>query len=542
MAKQINRLVTFKDYILLDNLQQRLAKLSEPKNIGKLKGIRRGIEKESLRVDQKGRLAQTDHAHGLGSKLTSPSITTDYSEALLEFITPALVTPDEALKHLDEVHRFTYSQIDDELLWTSSMPCILPEDNSIRLAHYGSSNIAKMKTVYREGLGNRYGRGMQTIAGIHYNFSMSDSFWEYWHQEQKSNASLQDFKTESYFALIRNFHRYSWILLYLFGASPALCQTFLQGKQHNLQTLHEGTLYQPYATSLRMGDLGYQSDAQENLLVCYNYLSTYIDSLHEAITAPHSDYQGIGLKNTEGHYNQLNTALLQIENEFYSTIRPKRTIASGEAALNALLDRGIEYIEVRALDLNPYLPLGLDKTQMRFLDTFLTFCLLEPSPLFDQAECSNNKENLAITVTQGRDPNLTLTTTSGKINLRQWAKDIIHQMKPVAALLDLTFDTEEHNSALDIQQQKVSDSSLTPSEQILDTLITEKISFHHFSMEQAENHANYFNSRPLDETTQQQFVAEAKYSWQQQSDIEANDNEDFDTFLAAYYRQYNRDE
>jgi glutamate--cysteine ligase len=291
-----------------------------------------------------------------------------------------------------------------------------------------------------------------------------------------------------------------------------------------------------------MGDLGYQSDAQENLLVCYNYLSTYIESLHEAITAPHSDYQAIGLKDAKGNYKQLNTALLQIENEFYSTIRPKRTIASGEAALNALLDRGIEYIEVRALDLNPYLPLGLDKTQMRFLDTFLTFCLLEPSPLFDLEECTNNKENLAITVTQGRDPNLTLTATSGSINLRQWAADITQQMKPVADLLDLTFDTEEHNSALDSQQQKVNDSSLTPSEQILDTLIAEKISFHHFSMKQAENHAKHFGSRPLDEVTQQQFVAEAKYSWQQQSDIEANDSENFDTFLAAYYRQYNRDE
>jgi glutamate--cysteine ligase len=531
-----------KDYILLDNLQQRIAKLSQPKNIGKLKGIRRGIEKESLRIDQKGRLAQTDHTKSLGSKLTSPSITTDYSEALLEFITPALVSPDQALAHLDDVHRFTYSQIEEELLWTSSMPCLLPADNDIRLADYGTSNIAKMKTIYREGLGNRYGRGMQTIAGIHYNFSMPDSFWEYWHQEQQSSESLQDFKTESYFALIRNFHRYSWLLLYLFGASPALCQTFLHGKQHNLQTLHDGTLYQPYATSLRMGDLGYQSDAQENLLVCYNYLSTYIESLHEAITAPHSDYQAIGLKDAKGNYKQLNTALLQIENEFYSTIRPKRTIASGEAALNALLDRGIEYIEVRALDLNPYLPLGLDKTQMRFLDTFLTFCLLEPSPLFDLEECTNNKENLAITVTQGRDPNLTLTATSGSINLRQWAADITQQMKPVADLLDLTFDTEEHNSALDSQQQKVNDSSLTPSEQILDTLIAEKTSFHHFSMKQAENHAKHFASRPLDEVTQQQFVAEAKYSWQQQSDIEANDSENFDTFLAAYYRQYNRDE
>ena len=114
--------------------------------------IQRGIEKESLRIDPDGKLAQTPHPHGLGAALTHSSITTDYSEALLEFITPVSTNIDEGLDTLDNIHRYVYSQLDDELLWAASMPCIMTGDEGIPVAEYGSSNVAKMKTVYRLGL------------------------------------------------------------------------------------------------------------------------------------------------------------------------------------------------------------------------------------------------------------------------------------------------------------------------------------------------------------------------------------------------------
>ena len=167
----------------------------------------RGLEKESLRVTGAGHLAQTPHSPLLGSALTHPSITTDYSEALIELITEPRGTAAEVLQELSDIHAFVYRSIGDELLWNSSMPCPIGGDDEIPVARYGSSNVARMKTVYRIGLGHRYGRLMQTIAGIHYNFSLTDPFWEWLHAREASTLSLRDFKTSQCFALIRNFHR-----------------------------------------------------------------------------------------------------------------------------------------------------------------------------------------------------------------------------------------------------------------------------------------------------------------------------------------------
>ncbi|MFM7786323.1 MAG: glutamate--cysteine ligase, partial [Gammaproteobacteria bacterium] len=321
-------------------------------------GIRRGIEKESLRVDAQGRLAQSPHPLSLGSPLTHPSITTDFSEALLELITAPHPDAAGVLGELSDIHRFVYRHIDGELLWASSMPCVIGRDDEIPVARYGSSNVARMKTVYRVGLGHRYGRVMQTIAGIHYNFSLDDAFWERLRALHGASESLQDFKTAQYFALIRNFHRFSWLLIYLFGASPALCRSFVAGRAHGLDELAPCTLHAPWATSLRMGDLGYQSDAQQSIDVPYNGLGDYVDALIRAIREPHPAYVAIGTRR-DGEWLQLSTSLLQIENEFYSTIRPKRVTRSGESPRHALAERGVEYIEVRCIDIDPFEPVGI---------------------------------------------------------------------------------------------------------------------------------------------------------------------------------------
>ena len=224
-------------------------------------GIRRGVEKESLRVTAQGALAQTPHPLVLGSALTHPHITTDFSESQVELVTGVHPTAQACLQELQEVHQFTEQAIGEEMLWVSSMPCCLPEDDAIPLGQYGNSNVGLAKNVYRTGLGHRYGRRMQTISGIHYNWS------------------LPEVSSDAYFSLIRNFRRHAFLLLYLFGASPAVNSSFVAGRQHPLQTLSEDTLYLPYATSLRMGRLGYQSDAQASLAVSYNGLQGYGDSL-----------------------------------------------------------------------------------------------------------------------------------------------------------------------------------------------------------------------------------------------------------------------
>jgi len=242
-------------------LEQRIHALLDSDAAATLAGIRRGIEKESLRISTDGTLAQTPHPAALGSALTHPYITTDYSEALLEFITPPSTELHKPLEFLEQLHRYVYSHIGDEVLWVNSMPCMIRNDADVPVAQYGSSNVGRMKSVYREGLGHRYGRKMQTIAGIHYNFSYPEEFWKLNQVLEGESGPLQDYISKRYFDLTRNFQRYSWLLVYLFGASPALCKSFLAGREHQLDTF-DHTLFKPNATSLRMSDLGYQNNAQ----------------------------------------------------------------------------------------------------------------------------------------------------------------------------------------------------------------------------------------------------------------------------------------
>src|SRR5271170_2341631 len=375
--------------------QERLA--ATPREV--LQGLRRGIEKESLRVRPDGTLSTTPHPAALGSALRHPHVTTDFSESQLELITGVHTSAESCLKELTEIHQVVYRAIGDELLWCASMPCRLPPDDAIPIGRYGTSNIGRAKTVYRTGLAHRYGRRMQTISGIHYNFSLSDA---------RSN--------DEYFALIRNFRRHSWLLLYLFGASPAVCSTFVAGRTHELQRLSNDTLYLPYATSLRMGRLGYQSDAQSSLAVSYNDLKSYAASLETALTKPYPAYEAIGIREGD-EYRQLATSLLQIENEFYGTIRPKRVIRPGERPLHALRDRGVEYVEVRLMDLDPFVPIAITAATVRFLDLFLLHCLLCDSPPDTPEELADIVSNKQRVASRGREPRLTLARHAQEVEL-----------------------------------------------------------------------------------------------------------------------------
>lgn len=511
-----------------------------------LRGILRGLEKESLRVSADGALAQTPHAKDLGAALCHPRITTDYSESLLEFITEPHSSVSALLQQLDDTHRYTYSRIGSETLWTSSMPCALGSDNDIPVARYGQSNVGRMKTVYRLGLGYRYGRSMQTIAGIHYNFSLPDDFWQVLHQVENSSLSLQDFKTERYFALIRNFRRYYWLLIYLFGAAPAVCRSFVKGRKHQLEPFEgdDHTLHTSYATSLRMGDLGYQSDAQKELMVCYNQLDNYLNTLCGAITRNHSAYADIGVqgdpnpKEQQETYRQLNSNLLQIENEFYSPIRPKRTAQAGETALGALQRGGVEYIEVRCIDLNPFEPLGINAEQIHFMDSFLVHCLLADSPDSNAQEHARIGENQHRIVYRGREPGMTLETATGERDMREWAQELLHKIEQSAQLLDASSGTAEHAQALQTQRDKLNDASLTPSAQQLQAMREGDKTFFKLSLEQAQAHRHSFNGGSLKASTEQQYLAMAEQSHLDQAAIEAADHISFEEHLSNYYEQY----
>jgi glutamate--cysteine ligase len=502
--------------------------------------IGRGVEKESLRIRPDGKLAQTPHPAGLGSALTHPFITTDYSEALLEFITPVSTSIDKTLQTLDDIHRFTYAQLDEELLWGASMPCIMEGDESIPVARYGNSNVGTMKTVYRYGLGHRYGRLMQTISGIHYNFSMPREYWSLAQQADGDSSDPQDYITGRYLGLIRNFQRYSWLLIYLFGASPAVCKSFLRdNNQHHLVPFdpESRSMHMPWATALRMGDLGYQSDAQKNLAICYNNLDAYIETLLEAITQPHPPYEAIGVGES-GHTRQLNTSLLQIENEFYSPIRPKRVAKSGETALGALRRGGIEYVEVRSVDVNPFLPLGIDAEQIRFLDTFLLFCLLQESPDCDDADRARIAENTRRVVEFGREPGLQLRTAQGEVSLREKADTLLAEMQPLAALLDGANASELYAKSHERQAKKIGQPELTPSAAILREMQERELPFFRLAMGYSEKWAEQFRTNPLPADRANTFIEASEKSRRRQTEIEAADSVDFETYLENYYRQY----
>ena len=520
------------------SLDSNLELFSDPAKADRLTGITRGIEKESLRVQTTGHLAETPHPKALGSALTHPSITTDFSEALLEFITPPSSSIATVMGQLDEIHRITYQHIGDELLWVNSMPCQLGSDDGIPIGRYGTSNIGMMKNIYRRGLGHRYGRLMQTIAGIHYNFSVPDTLWEDLHSLTGNDQSLQDFKSDGYFSLIRNFRRYSWLLLYLLGAAPAVCKSFVRDREHRLVPFGQDnhSLHQPFATSLRMGDLGYQSDAQSSLVVCYNDLTQYTNTLSEAISLGYPPYDEIGLKEANGDYKQLNTHLIQIENEFYSSIRPKRTAASGETPVHALKERGVEYIEVRCLDLNPLLPCGIDEETICFLDTFLLFCLFQDSPKTNASEYAQIPENINRTVYAGRDPNLTLLQGDSEIPLREWGKSLLDQIRPVAELLDTANQTDRYSKAFGTMNTRLADDSSTPAATVLREMKLNNETYYAMAMRKACEHRAYFQASPPDDAAMKNYQTVATKSLKEQAAIEASDTLSFEEFLSAYYQ------
>ncbi|MFT5259455.1 MAG: glutamate--cysteine ligase [Saprospiraceae bacterium] len=496
--------------------------------------INRGLEKESLRVDTDGAMAQTPHPTTLGAALTHPSITTDFAEAQLEFVTPVSQDIDSLTNFLTEAHHFTYQNIGDEKLWASSMPCIIKEGAPIPIARFGSSNIAKMKETYRLGLGHRYGQLMQTISGIHYNFSLPKEFWPFY-LGIADGPELQDAISAEYLKLIRNFHRSSWIILYLFGASPAVCKTFLNDREHSLDEYAGSSFYAPYGTSLRMSNLGYSNDAQSSIKACYNQLSTFTESLVEAMHTPHAEYEEIGVK-VNGEYQQLNANLLQIENEFYAAIRPKRVADSGEKPSEALSSRGVEYIEVRSVDLNPYVPIGIDQETIIFLDMYLLYCLFNDSPLLDDKDLAENHQNKVDTVMVGRKPGLNLSRDGQSISLKQWSTEIIEEMRPIARILDSIHFTRRYGQVLDSQLESIEDPSKTLSGRILQDMQSNYSSFYEFAIAKSEEHETFFKHLRLNESARTNFANLAKSSLADQAEIEANDTVDFDAFLEDYFK------
>lgn len=512
-----------------DLTRSRLAALHS--NVDLLAHILRGIEKEGLRVDPTARLARTPHPHALGAALTHASITTDYSEALMELITGTHNSVEGMLAELGQVHRHVYSQLADELIWNQSMPAMLPPEAEIPIAWYGTSNTGMLKHVYRRGLAERYGKTMQCIAGVHYNFSLPDALWQVL---EMPGTSLQDQRSAGYIGLIRNFTRYSWLLMYLFGAAPAVSSAFMAGKPANLDILSDDTCYLPFATSLRMSDLGYTSQAQSQLKLCYDNLDEFLERLHTAVTTPWPHYQAIGT-HRDGQWIQLNTNVLQIENEYYSTIRPKRATGRCERPITAMAQRGVQYVEVRCLDIDPFEPTGISATTARLTDAFLLFCAASESPLFGGAGyCAESERNFAQVVKQGRKPGLTLERDGQATPLAQWGSELLALVRPYAQVLDTAHGTTAYMQAVDAQEEKLANPDTTPSARVLAGIKAHGGSFTAYTLAQSAAHAKNLREQPLSAAETAHFAQERTRSLQEQASLESNDEIDFDTYVTRY--------
>jgi glutamate--cysteine ligase len=516
--------------------ERRLASLVNAREQAVLRGGLKGVEKESLRVTSERHLAQTMHPQSLGSTLTHESITTDYSEALIELVTPAFRESWELLQFLCDLHQFVYRHLGDELLWATSMPCIVGGDSEIPIARFGKSNVGRMKEVYRLGLGFRYGRMMQAISGVHFNYSFPARFWEGLAEAMQVERVDQDFISAQYFALLRNYRRHGWLVLYLFGNSPALCASFVKGREHTLQELSPGTLYEPFATSLRMSDLGYRNKNQANVQISVNSLAEYVRDLSAAVSTPHPEYQKIGVK-VDGEYRQLNTNLLQIENEYYSYIRPKRVTRSGEHPSQALRRSGVEYVEFRALDVSAFDPVGVNQSKLRFLEAFAALCVLKDSPPIASGEQALLDANHALVAHRGREPDLQLNRDGRRASLRDWAAELIDSMRGICEMLDEGDPQRPYNAALELQEAKIADAALTPSARTLRELSTTGESFAELAMRMSRAHKSYFlELYPPNEQRLAEFAAQAQESLDKQAAIERADDITFDEYLARYFQ------
>lgn len=292
-----------------------------------------GVEKESHRVDLSGNLAKTDHPSSLSVQDHHPYIQRDFSETQMELITPVTESLEELLNFLSAIHDVTYRSIsEDEMLWPLSMPPALPQ-NEEEIVIAKLNNPASVE--YRQALAKSYGRRKQMISGIHFNFEFSEELLKALFSAQTEIADYDQFKTEVYLKVTRNYLHYRWLYTYLFGASPLSEQNFFE----------ENTTNEP-VRSLRNSKFGYTN--REDVKVSFKSIHDYVSDLTTLV------------KNGQ----------LVEEKEFYSPVRLR-----GGQRVADLQNHGIQYIELRNIDLNPFELNGISYEQAKFLHVFLVYLL-----------------------------------------------------------------------------------------------------------------------------------------------------------------------
>ncbi|WP_425619564.1 glutamate--cysteine ligase [Buchnera aphidicola] len=497
-----------------------------------LKGIYRGIERETLRIKKNGDFSKTKHPYFLGSSLTHKWITTDFSENLLEFITPATNNIDKLLSFLTDIHCFAASKMRHERMWPFSIPYSYKKKTNIQIAQYGSSNLGKMKSVYRTGLKYRYGDLINTISGIHYNFSFPILFWEYWKKQEEIDKNI-DYISQGYLHVIRNYYRFGWIIPYLFGSSPAIPSFFLKNikKKYPFKKNKENIFYLPWATSLRLSEIGYTNTNIIDLNIMFNDFNEYIESLQKSLITPSEKFINIGLKDKENNFKQLNCNILQSENELYTQIRPKRNTQNDESPILALKNRGIEYLEIRSLDINPFSSIGINKDQILVLDLFLIWCALIDSPKINKTDFIFINKNWEKIIFKGRKPNqnMYIYQENQKKTFIEISEIILTDLKKIALILDINSDDMQYQTVCDKIKSLFINPELTYSAKFLNLLIEKGIK--KIGLNLSQKYYNEFININKFNRNKKIFEKETKYSHAKQKQIEQSDTLNFEEYI-----------
>lgn len=436
----------------------------------------KGIEKESLRI-RDGLLSNISHDYFFGSALFNRFITTDFSESQIEFITRAYQKPQDVINALMNQHHFCQLAIEDEYLWPLSMPFKFDSEDQIPIAKYGTSNMAILKEVYREGLSRRYGKVMQTISGIHFNYSLPEEIWTTLLRELKFKDE-KEIKKIVYFRALRNIERMNWLLLYLFGCSPVISRNFFN-KRHHFIKHKTDDYYLPFSTSLRMSDLGYNNNNQSKIDISLNSFEEYYSDL---ILSTKTESRAFKKLSNKRPLSQLNPNLLQIEDEYYSNCRPKSEVDSAKRQLTKMKQDGVDYIELRSIDLNPFSSIGINNIDAKFLEAFLVYCSLSPSPLIKSDERPFLKKNNIDVALNGRKSDLKLINNGQEILLKDWAREILNNMEPLFQAFSFT------ESEINIFKERIDNPEKTPSGEFLERFLKSGSSYYDYGKSLGERH------------------------------------------------------
>jgi len=227
--------------------------------------------------------------------------------------------------------------------------------------------------------------------------------------------------------------------------------------------------------------------------------------------------------------------VLQIENEYYSYIRPKRAPRAGERTTQALARAGVEYVEVRALDNSAFDCVGVNPRKLCFLEALLIVLLLKESPPIDGSEEESIERNHLAVARRGREPGLMLERNGRQVPMRDWCSELLDSMQGVCELLDSSHPQRPYLAALRDQALKVEDVERTPSARLLRELQEREQSFQDLALRVSREHkAHSLQSPPPPPERVHEFEAEVQESRQAFAAIESARRGSFEDYLAAY--------